>query len=200
MEPTRLENRAEFTRELETASGGNHMDRQAHRDLEPGVFERRCAPPRAEEVHTKRTQTTVYCPPSDGLIMHYKECCGSKHSSALPTLRHWHRDNLTWQPQNSHGPISAAAAAPAAGPPPPTKKCRRLSEERPSCLPPLSAYRSAYTWHAPSALCQGRYARASRELSSHLHAANNGNKDLRLRGRTLLQIPDASISPPSQQA
>lgn len=99
-----------------------------------------------------------------------------------------------------HSSVFPPNTALPADPPPPTEKCRRLSEERPSCLPPLSAYRSAYTWHAPSASCQGRYARASRALSSHLHAANNGNKDLRLRGRPLLQIPDASISPPSQRA
>lgn len=65
-----------------------------------------------QEVHTHRTRTTVYCPPSDDSIMHYKEFCGSRHASGLPTLLHWRRDNLTWQPQNSHGPISATAAAP----------------------------------------------------------------------------------------
>lgn len=63
-----------------------------------------------QEVDTKRMQATVYCPPLDGSIMHYKEFCGSRHASGLPTLRHWHGDNLTWQPPNSHGPISATAA------------------------------------------------------------------------------------------
>lgn len=79
---------------------------------------------------------------------------------------------------------------------------RRLSEERQSCLPPLTVYASAFKWQEPSAFRQERYARASRALSSHLHVANNGNKDLRLRGRLLLQIPDASVSQsrPSQQA
>lgn len=39
-------------------------------------------------------------------VTHYEESYGSKHTNALPTVRPWHRDSLTWQRERSDRPIS----------------------------------------------------------------------------------------------
>uniref|UniRef100_A0A8P4GKE8 Si:ch211-226m7.4 n=1 Tax=Dicentrarchus labrax TaxID=13489 RepID=A0A8P4GKE8_DICLA len=136
-------------------------------------------------------------PSSHYLVTQYQESYGHKHTNTLPTLRRWHPHSLTWQPERSDRPISAIPTN--FGPLQSTK--HRLEKPQPH-LPSLTVYRSEYQRHPLSTFCQSRFARASRMLSSHLHAANHSNKDLDLRRCSLLQIPDPrfSLRPQSQQA
>ncbi|XP_070814433.1 cilia- and flagella-associated protein 107 [Chaetodon trifascialis] len=191
------EERLQFTREPKTANSTNRVDYRPHWDFKPDVFERRSALLRAEGLPSKLLFAHHGPPSSHYLVTQYKESYGHKHTNALPTLRPWHPDSLTWQFDRSDQPIPALPTN--FGPPQSTK--HRLEKQQ-SHLPSLTVYRSAYQRHPLSTFCQSRCARASHMLSSHLHAANHNNKDLDLRCRSLLQIPDPclSLSPQSQQA
>ncbi|XP_070708328.1 cilia- and flagella-associated protein 107 [Pempheris klunzingeri] len=183
------EERLQFSREPKTANSTNRVDYRPHWDFKPDVFERRSALLRAEGLPSKLLS-------SHYLATQYEESYKPKHNNALPILRPWHPDSLTWQLESSDWPISTLPTN--FGPPQSTK--RRLEEQQ-SHLPLPTVYRSAYQRHPLSTFCQNRFARASRGLSSHLHAANHNNKDLDLRDRSLLQIPDhcLSLRPQSQQ-
>lgn len=84
----------------------------------------------------------------------------------------------------------------------PLQSSKHHLEKQQSHLPSVSVYRSAYQRHPLSALCQRRFASASRVLSSHLYAANHKYKDLDLRQRPLLQVPGhcPRLLPSSQRA
>ncbi|TNN59552.1 hypothetical protein EYF80_030202 [Liparis tanakae] len=77
---------------------------------------------------------------------------------------------------------------------PPRSAKRPRADEQPST--PTTAYGSAYQRHPAGDYCQNRFARAPRALSSHLHAANHIHRDLDLRRRSLLQVPDCWSPPP----
>ncbi|XP_059186303.1 cilia- and flagella-associated protein 107 [Centropristis striata] len=180
------EERLQFTREPQAAANStSRVDHRPHWDFRPDVCERRSALLRAEGLPSKLLFAHHGPPPSHYLVTHYEESYGHKQTNAVPTLRTWHPDSLTWQLERSERPISGRPTN--SGPPQSTK--HRLEKQQ-SHLPSLTVYRSAYQWHPLSALCQSRFARAPRTLSSHLHAANHNNKDLDLRRRSLLQIPD----------
>uniref|UniRef100_A0A672J4J2 Si:ch211-226m7.4 n=1 Tax=Salarias fasciatus TaxID=181472 RepID=A0A672J4J2_SALFA len=134
-------------------------------------------------------------PASHYLVTQYEESYGHRNTDALPTLQPWHADNLRGQPERVDRPISAPPTR--SGPLQPTNHHFKKQQ---SHLQPLTVYRSAYQRHPLSAFCQARSARASRALSSHLHAPNHSNKDLHLRQRLLLQVPDHCLFPPSKHA
>ncbi|XP_050930396.1 cilia- and flagella-associated protein 107 [Lates calcarifer] len=190
------EERLQFTREPKTANSTNRVDYRPHRDFKPDVSERGSALLRAEGLPSK--QLFGYdSTPSSHLVTQYEESYGRRHTTALPTMRPWHPDSLTWQPERSDRPIPAL----------PTnfgllQFSKHRLEKQQSHLPSLTVYRSAYQRHPRSAFCQGRFARASCTLSSHLHAANHNNKDLDLRQCSLLQVPDHCfpLLSPSQKA
>ncbi|XP_037626631.1 uncharacterized protein C1orf158 homolog [Sebastes umbrosus] len=177
------EERLQFTREPQTANTTNRIDHRPHWDFKPDVFERRSALLRAEGLPSKLLFGHNGPPSSHYLVTHYEESYQRKHTNTLLTLRPGHPDSL--QLERSDRPIYAYPTNP--GPPQSTK--RRLEKQQ-SHLPSMTAYRSAYQRHPLGAFCQSRFARASRVLSSHLHAANHNNKDLDLRRCPLLQIPD----------
>uniref|UniRef100_A0A3Q3ISM8 Uncharacterized protein n=1 Tax=Monopterus albus TaxID=43700 RepID=A0A3Q3ISM8_MONAL len=183
------EERLQFTREPKTASSTTRADYRPHWDFKPDVSERRSALLRAEGVPAKLLFARCDPPSSHYLVTQYEESYGhTKHTTASPSLQPWHPESLTWQPKRflptNFGPLQH------------TK--HNLEKQH---LPSLTAYKSAYQRHPLHAFCQNRFARASRALSSHLHAANHNNKDLDLRRRSLLQVPDLCFSPlsPSQQ-
>ncbi|XP_030276838.1 cilia- and flagella-associated protein 107 [Sparus aurata] len=180
------EDRLQFTREPKTDNSTNRVDYGPHWDFEPDVFERRSALLRAEGLPSKLLFAHHAPPSSHYLVTHYEESYGHKHTNALPTLRPWHPDSgSTWQLERSDRPICALHTG--SGPPRSTKA--RLEKQQ-SHLPSPTVYRSAYQRHPLSSFCQRHFSRAPRVLSSHLHASNHNNKDLDLRGRSLLQIPD----------
>uniref|UniRef100_A0A667ZUK2 Si:ch211-226m7.4 n=1 Tax=Myripristis murdjan TaxID=586833 RepID=A0A667ZUK2_9TELE len=136
-----------------------------------------------------------YGPPrSHYFVTQYDDSYGRRHSSALPTL-HPSDHPVPAEPPSS---LCSLPAPPTNFGPLESKK--HCLERQQSHLPPVSVYRSSYQRHPLSAFCQRRFASASRMLSSHLHAANHNNKDLDLRQRSLLQVPDhgSSLLPPSQ--
>ncbi|XP_071777092.2 cilia- and flagella-associated protein 107 [Centroberyx gerrardi] len=192
-----VEERLKFTREPKTASSTSRVDYRPHWDFKPDVSVRRSALQRAEGLPSRLFFAHHGTPPSHYLVTLYDESYGRNHTNALPTLRSWHPDSLTWQPEKSDHPIPA----------PPTNfgllesKKHRLEKQQ-THLPSLSVYRSTYQGHPLNAFCQNRFASASRMLSSRLHAANHNNKDLDLRQRSLLQVPDhcSSLLPSSQRA
>ncbi|XP_071351306.1 cilia- and flagella-associated protein 107 [Trachinotus anak] len=191
------EDRLQFTREPKTANSTNRVDYRPHWDFRPDVSERGSALLRAEGLSSKQLFVHYGPPSSHYLVTQYEESYGHKHTNALPTLQPWHPDSLTWQPEKSPQPISALPTDSGL-----LRSTKRRLEKREPHLPPLTGYRSAYQRHPLSAFCQSRFARASHMLSSHLHAANHNNKDLDLRWRSLLQVPDHSFEllSPSQQA
>ncbi|KAM3620877.1 uncharacterized protein V6R79_003190 [Siganus canaliculatus] len=184
------EERLQFTREPETANSTNRVDYRPHWDFKPDVSGRRLALLRAEGLPSKLLFAHHGPPSSHSLVTHYEE--SYRPEQTLPTVEPWRSDSLRWQRERSDQPISVFPTN--FGPLQPIK-------QQPS-LPSLTVYRSTYQRHPLSAFCQYRYARASRALSSHLHAANHKNKDLDLRRRPQLQIPDPcfSLRPQSQQA
>ncbi|KAM3877742.1 cilia- and flagella-associated protein 107 [Diretmus argenteus] len=191
------EERLQFTRESKTANSTNHEDYRPHWDFKPDAFERRSALQRAEGLPSKLFFAHHGTAASHYFVTLHDESYGRKHTKLLPTLRSWHPDSLTWQPERSDHPILA----------PPTnfgllEYKKQYLEKQQSQLPSLSVYRSEYQRHPLTAYCQKRSARASRMLSSHLHAANHNNKDLDLKQQSLLQVPDhyPSLLPPSQRA
>ncbi|XP_022617079.1 uncharacterized protein C1orf158 homolog [Seriola dumerili] len=192
------EDRLQFTREPKTANSTNRVDYRPHWDFEPDVSERGSALLRAEGLSSKQLFAHYGPPSSHYLVTQYEESYGRKHTSALPTLRPWHPDSLTWQPEKSDRPISTFPTNSVGL----LQTTKRRLEKQQSHLSSPTVYRSAYQRHPLSAFCQSRFARASHMLSSHLHAANHNNKDLDLRWRSLLQVPDHSFSlfSPSQQA
>ncbi|XP_042350024.1 uncharacterized protein C1orf158 homolog [Plectropomus leopardus] len=183
------EERLKFTREPQTANSTNHVDHRPHWDFRPDVFERRSALLRAEGLPSKLLFAHDGSPSSHYLVTQYAESFQHKHTNAVPTLRPWHPDSSTWQLERSHRPISALPTDSG-----PLQSTKHRLEKQQSHLPSLTVYRSAYQRHPLSAFCQSRVARASRALSSHLHTANRNNKDLDLRRRPLLQIPDRCLS------
>ncbi|KAM4612761.1 cilia- and flagella-associated protein 107 [Polymixia lowei] len=193
-----VEERQQFTREPEpTGDSTNRADYRPHWDFKPDVFVRHAALRRAEGLPSKQFFAHHNTPPRHYLVTLYDESYGRKHDSALAARRSWHPDSLTWQPEKSDHPILA----------PPTnfgllESKKRRSEKQPPHLPSLSVYRSAYQRHPVGTSCQTRFARAPRALSSHLHAANHRHKDLDLKQRSLLQVPDrrSSLPPPRTQA
>ncbi|XP_028260936.1 cilia- and flagella-associated protein 107 [Parambassis ranga] len=191
------EDRLQFTREPKTANSTSRVDYRPHWDSRPDASERRSALLRAEGLPSKMLFAHCDPPSSHYMVTQYEDSYGHQHSSALPTLRPWRPDNLTWQPERSDRPNSALPTN--FGPLRSTNQC---FEKQRSHLPSLTVYRSTYQRHPLSAFCQSRFARAPRALSSHLYAANHNNKDLDLRQRSLLQVPDHcfSLLPPSQQA
>ncbi|XP_069007035.1 cilia- and flagella-associated protein 107 [Embiotoca jacksoni] len=191
------EDRLQFTREPKIDSSTNRADYRPHWDFKPDVSERRSALLRAEGLPSKMLFAHNGPPSSHYLVSQYEESYGHKHTDALPTPRPWHPDSLTWQPERSNRPSSALPTNFG-----PLRYTNHCFEKQQSNLPYLTAYRSAYQRHPLSAFCQSRFARAPHMLSSHLHAANHNNKDLDLRQRSLLQVPDHcfSLFSPSQQA
>ncbi|KAE8298228.1 hypothetical protein D5F01_LYC02720 [Larimichthys crocea] len=187
------EERLQFTREPKITNSTNRTDYRPHWDFKPDVFERRSALLRAEGLPSKLLFTHHGPPSSHYLVTHYEESYGRKHANALPTLQPWHPDSLTWQLERSDQPISALPTNFG-----PLQSTKHRLEKQQSHLPSLTVYRSAYQRHPLSAFCQSRSARTSRILSSNLHAANHNNKDLDLRQRSLLQIPDPCLSPHPQ--
>ncbi|XP_054473748.1 cilia- and flagella-associated protein 107 [Anoplopoma fimbria] len=188
------EERLQFTREPQAANSTSRVDQRPHWDFEPDVSQRRSAMLRAEGLPSKLLFAHNGPPSSHYLVTHYEESYQPKHTNTRP----WHPDSLTWQLERSDRPISAL---PTSSGPLQSTKHLRLGKQQ-SHLPSLSVYRSAYQRHPLSAFCQSCFARAPRGLSSHLHAANHNNKDLDLRRRSLLQIPDPCLSqlPPAQHA
>ncbi|XP_032369551.1 cilia- and flagella-associated protein 107 [Etheostoma spectabile] len=187
------EERLQFAREPQTANSTNRVDYRPHWDFKPDVSERRSALQRAEGLPSKLLYAHSGQPSSNYLVTHYEESYQCKHTNDLPTLPPGHPDSLTWQLERADRPISALPTN--AGP---LRTTKHRLERQQSHLPSLTVYRSTYQKHPLSAFCQSRFARASRMLSSHLHAANHNNKDLDLRRRSLLQIPDHCLSQPPQ--
>ncbi|XP_029908084.1 cilia- and flagella-associated protein 107 [Myripristis murdjan] len=180
-----VEERLQFTREPKMANSTYHADYRPHWDSKPDAFERRAALRRAEGLPSKLLHAHYGPPRSHYFVTQYDDSYGRRHSSALPTLHP--SDHPVPAPPTNFGPLESK------------KHCL---ERQQSHLPPVSVYRSSYQRHPLSAFCQRRFASASRMLSSHLHAANHNNKDLDLRQRSLLQVPDhgSSLLPPSQGA
>ncbi|XP_075952833.1 cilia- and flagella-associated protein 107 [Anarhichas minor] len=188
------EERLQFTREPHTANSTSRVDHRLHWDFKPDVSERRSALLRAEGLPSKLLFAHNGPPSSHYLVTHYEDSYPRKQTNTRP----WRPDSLTRQLQRSERPISALPTSSG-----PLQYTEHLHlEKQQSLLPSLTVYRSAYQRHPLSAFCQSRLARAPRMLSSHLHAANHTNKDLDLRRRSLLQIPDHCLSqlPQSQQA
>ncbi|KAK2861713.1 hypothetical protein Q5P01_001246 [Channa striata] len=181
------EERLQFTRDTQTANSTSRVDYQPHWDFKPDVCERRCALLRAEGLPSKLLFAHCSTPTPDYSLTHYAESYGGKHANTLPSLHPWHPQRLTSDRAISVLPTSFGMLRP--------------TKQQQSHLPSGTVYRSAYQRHPLDALCQSRFARASRALSSHLHAANHHNKDLDLRGRSHLQVPDGCftlLSPPQQ--
>ncbi|XP_047439440.1 protein CFAP107 [Mugil cephalus] len=190
------EERLQFTQKPMIANSTSCTDYGPHCDFKPDVSERRSALLRAEGLPSKMLFAHSDLPSSHYLVTQYGESYGHKSSNSLPTLRPWHPDNFTWQAERSDRPTSAFPTN--FGPP---RSTNHHFDKQQSHLPSLTVYRSEYQRHPLSAFCQTRCARTSHVLSSHLYAANHNNKDLDLRQRSLLQVPDHSFSPfsPSQQ-
>ncbi|XP_041639546.1 uncharacterized protein C1orf158 homolog [Cheilinus undulatus] len=176
------EDRLKFTQEPTTANSTSRVDYKPHWDFKPDVSERRSALLRAEGLPSKLLFAHDAPPPSHYAVTQYGESYGWRHNNALPTLRPCHPGSLTWQHGRAERPISANSGA--------LQSTKHRLEKQQSRLPSLTVYRSAYQRHPLSAFCQSRSARTSRVHSSHLHAANHNNKDLDLRRRLLLQVPD----------
>lgn len=181
------EERLQFTREPQTANSTSRVDHRPHWDFHPDVSERRAALLRAEGLPSKLLFGHDRSPSSHYLVTHYAESYQRKRTNNRP----WHPDSLTRQLERSKRPISALPTI--SGPPQSTKSLRL--EKQQSLLPGQTVYTSAYQRLPLSAFCRSRFARAPRTLSSHLHDANHGNKDLNLRRRSLLQAPDRCWSP-----
>ncbi|XP_036387716.1 uncharacterized protein C1orf158 homolog [Megalops cyprinoides] len=187
------EERLQFTRECKTATSTHRHDYHPQRDHQPDVFVRREALRKAEGLPTRLLLDHHGTPRSHYLVSLYDETFSRKSSSAPPTLRCWNSDKLAWVPERSDHPAAA----------PPTNF--GLAESRlvrlmlpGSAVGAVSVYRSAFPWHPAAALRQPRCASVPRALSSHLHPANSTNKDLRLKDRPYLQVPDhpARLLPP----
>ncbi|XP_029006311.1 cilia- and flagella-associated protein 107 [Betta splendens] len=177
------EDRLQFSREPRAASSTNRADYRPHWDFKPDTSERRSALLRAEGLPSKLLFAHGGAPSTRRLMTHYEQSFGPNRTSALPNLRCWRPDSSARQPERSHRPTSAL---PAVHEPP------QSTEQRP---PAPSVYRSEYQRHPLSAFCRRRAARAPRERSSHLHAANRDNKDLGLRWGPMLQVPDPCLGP-----
>ncbi|KAJ8359391.1 hypothetical protein SKAU_G00159160 [Synaphobranchus kaupii] len=175
-----------FTRDRCASTSTHRTDYRPQRDHRPDVFIRRDARRRAEGLPTKFLLDHHNIPHSHYLVSHYDETYGRQSASALPTHRSWHPDKLAWVPERSDHPAEA----------PPTNfglaESRRTHNRKQAQTASrmLSVYRSAFPRHPDSAFCPPRRARTARALSSHLHLANRTNKDLELKGRPLLQVPD----------
>uniref|UniRef100_A0A3Q1FHX5 Si:ch211-226m7.4 n=1 Tax=Acanthochromis polyacanthus TaxID=80966 RepID=A0A3Q1FHX5_9TELE len=187
----------QFTQQPNTANSTSRVDYRPHWDFKPDISERRSALLRAEGLPSKMLFSHSDPPSLHYLLTEYEESFGHKHTNALPILQPWHPDNLTWQPERLDRPISALPTDTG-----PLQSTNHSFEKQQPHLHSLTVYRSAYQRHPLGALCQSRFARASHSLSSYLHAANHNNKDLDLRHRSLLQVPDHCLSlfPPLQQA
>ncbi|XP_041836883.1 uncharacterized protein C1orf158 homolog [Melanotaenia boesemani] len=183
------EERLQFTREPKIANSTSRAAYRSHWDFKPDVSERRSALLRAEGIPYKMLFTHQSPPSSDYLVTQYQESYVHKQNNALPILQPQHPDNSTQKPERSDQPVSPLSTKSGL-----LHSTNRCFEKQQSHLPSLTVNGSAYQRHPLSAFCQNRFARASRMLSSHFYAANHNNKDLHLRDRFLLQVPDCCIS------
>ncbi|XP_061074754.1 cilia- and flagella-associated protein 107 [Conger conger] len=185
------EERLQFTRDCRTSTSTHCADYLPQRDHRPDVFVRREALRRAEGLPTRLLLDHHNLPRSHYLVSHYDETYGRQSASALSTCRSWHRDKLAWVPERSDHPAKA----------PPTNfglvewQRAHSGKQAEGGGHMLSVYMSAFPRHPASAFCPPHSARTPRTLSSHLHPANNVNKDLGLRHSALLQVPDRPARP-----
>ncbi|KAK0135312.1 hypothetical protein N1851_028847 [Merluccius polli] len=192
-----VEERLKFHREVQTASSTYCLDYQPQWESRPDGSVRRACQQRAEGLPSTQFFSHHATPASHYLVTLYDESYG-RRDSAPPGRRTWHHDSLTWRPERSDHPVAApptnfgllASRKPSGvdGPTPPP----------PAWLPSLSESRSTYQNCPPSALSQGRRARAPRLLSGRLHAPNGADNDLRLgQPLPLPAVPDGRCSVPA---
>ncbi|KAM9758081.1 cilia- and flagella-associated protein 107 isoform 3-T3 [Menidia menidia] len=112
------------------------------------------------------------------LISQYQESFVHGHNNPLTVLLPQKPGSSTVEPQKSSAAFGQLDCT------------NHHFETQQPRLPSLTVYRSTYQRHPLDAFCQNRFARASRMLSSHLYVNNHNNKDLHLRQRLLLQVPD----------
>ncbi|XP_053300780.1 LOW QUALITY PROTEIN: cilia- and flagella-associated protein 107 [Pleuronectes platessa] len=185
------EERLQFTREPETAKSTNRADYRPHWDFRPDVSQRGCALLRAEGLPYKQLFGHRRPASSHYLVTQYEDSYGREHTPTLPSLQPRSPGGSTRQPERSDQPIPDLPTDSGL----PWSARRRVEKQR-RPPPSMTVYRSAYQSHPLRAFCQSRFARASCALSSHLHPANHDNKDLDLRRRSLLQVPDPGLSRP----
>ncbi|KAJ8391205.1 hypothetical protein AAFF_G00096340 [Aldrovandia affinis] len=178
------EDKLQFTRDCCVPTSTHRLDYRPQRDHRPDVFVRREALRRAEGLPTKLLLDHHGTPHSHYLVSLYDETYGRKSTSTPPTLRSWHPDKLAWVPERSDHPVEV----------PPTNfglaESRLARSGRPAAHHMLSEYRSTFSGHPASAFSLSHHTRTPRTLSSHLHPNNRTNKDLGLKHRPLLQVPD----------
>ncbi|XP_072308410.1 cilia- and flagella-associated protein 107 [Eucyclogobius newberryi] len=159
-----------------------------HWDAKSDSFETGSGLLRAEGLPAKLLFAQQGSPCSYGLVTHYEESNGRKHTDALPTLQPCHQKSSTWLLQRPNTDFPNYSGS---------QQSQRAHVDRlESHVPSLTVYRSTYQQHPLSAFCQGRFARASRWTSSHLHRVNHLNKDLDLRHAQLRQVPDQCVRLP----
>ncbi|XP_035245413.1 uncharacterized protein C1orf158 homolog isoform X1 [Anguilla anguilla] len=188
------EERLQFTRDCRVPTSTHCADYRPQWDHRPDIFLRREALRRAEGLPAKLLLDHHNIPHSHYLVSHYDETYCRQTSSALPTRRSWHRDKLAWVPERSDHPVKV----------PPTNfglaesRWVHSAKRAETAGHMVSVYRSMYPRYPDSAFSPPRSARTPRTLSSHLHPTNRTNKDLGLKRRPLLQVPDhpARLLPP----
>ncbi|KAM4651795.1 cilia- and flagella-associated protein 107 [Discoglossus pictus] len=124
-------------------------------------------------------------PKKKHLVTSYDDHILRHVNSTLPPLRKWDRNSMVWVPERSDYPIQE----------PPTNFGLLGTKEKEwrEKLEPRSVYSASYILPPPTALTTVRYGVAPRVLSSILHPSNTINKNLDLKGRRLLQIPDYPV-------
>ncbi|XP_013865060.1 cilia- and flagella-associated protein 107 isoform X3 [Austrofundulus limnaeus] len=183
------EDRLQFTREQKIANSSSRVDYRPHWDFKPDILKRRSAVLRAEGLPYMMLFGHHRPPPSHYLATEYKQSYAERHNNSLPAVQPREPDDFTCDPEKSNHPHFALSSNSG-----PMKSTNHSCEKLQSQLPALSVYQSTYHSHPLGALCKSRFARASRTLSSCLYTTNHINKDLNLRQRLHLQVPDHCFS------
>ncbi|KAM9758079.1 cilia- and flagella-associated protein 107 isoform 1-T1 [Menidia menidia] len=172
------EDRLQFTREPKIANSTSRLDYRPHWEFKPDLSVRRSALLRAEGYPYKMLIAPNKVQSSHYLISQYQESFVHGHNNPLTVLLPQKPGSSTVEPQKSSAAFGQLDCT------------NHHFETQQPRLPSLTVYRSTYQRHPLDAFCQNRFARASRMLSSHLYVNNHNNKDLHLRQRLLLQVPD----------
>ncbi|XP_006642078.1 cilia- and flagella-associated protein 107 isoform X1 [Lepisosteus oculatus] len=183
-----VEERLQFTKQPHAASSSQRSDYLPHRDSRPDATVRRAALRRGEGLPQKLLLSHHNPPRSHYLVSLYDEVYNRRGNSTLPPLRSWNGDKLAWVPERTDHPAQA----------PPTNfgllesQLPRWDREGAPLLL-QSVYRNSYPHHPITAFTLPRFASAPRQFSSHLHPTNKTNKDLNLKDRPCLLVPENTL-------
>ncbi|XP_043917665.1 uncharacterized protein C1orf158 homolog [Protopterus annectens] len=182
------EDRLKFERGYHKPNSTQRIDFVPYPNFKPDVIIRKSALKRGEGIPTQHLFSHHGLHSSNNLVSSYDENFNKRVNRALPPLRTWDGKKLAWVPERSDYPLEE----------PPTNfglLDKKIVGWTPQTLHLRSTYTASYTQHPRSSFLFPRYTAVPRNLSSNLYPPNNVYKNMQLKEKSQLQVPDGIEGP-----